>query len=168
MTGIRVPDEDVVALLVPLKPGSSHTSAALHERYAAMMAAAGRPIASQIALSRALLRYGCPRRVVRKAKGRRGHQVRTDVPMFEAPGRQGGQPIDDEITALIRDMGPGLHPLDEIYRRYLCMPHAEAPMSRPALMARLGRRGIAEVRDRKRGQHSPGPLCRYFPMIPGF
>jgi hypothetical protein len=161
VTGVPVTNEDVMAVLLPFKPGSSHQAVKLYERYERLMQEADRPVGTRTMFSRALTRYGCTRRVVRRAHGKRGQQVRVDTPMFRLPG--GGQV--DEIAALVREIGPGLHPLDRIYWQYLRMPHVDPPLSRPRLMAELGRRGHTEIRDVRKDRRGPAPLCRYFPPV---
>lgn len=160
--GTRVTDEDVMAVIGRLPPGSRHRATSLYERYWRAMRAAGRPVATRDMFGRALRRNGCKRSVERRGRGRRGEQVITETPFWETPGGSYLKP-DDDIQALVEKMGPGLHRLDLIYDTYLRLPlKSLPPLSRPALMTKLGHRGYVEMRDKKTGDKKAGPLCRAF------
>jgi hypothetical protein len=165
---VRVSNADVAALLLPLKPGGSYESAWLYDSYVQAMRAAGRPVATRDMLGRALTQNGCRRRVVRRGKGPRGRQVRTDTPVYDLPSvREADAPFDepslasrvgasiaDEITELVRAMGQGIFPSSQIYHRYLGMPRKRAPLTHTALMRRLTLMGYPHQWQGKRA-------CRY-------
>lgn len=94
--------EDVEALRVVLRPGETVLSRLLYPRYVAVMKAAGKAPASQVALGRALARAGWGSKLVRKSKGSRGKQRQTGFRAWTVPGARPFTQQDERMAIALR------------------------------------------------------------------
>jgi hypothetical protein len=157
MNTVGVPvitQEEIAALLADLKPGTMRTSAELWARYVSQMEAADQMIASRNALGRALTEYGAMRRRNRKVVS--GKQVETSY--WVVPGAPPVNESAEHAQTLIRTMGEGIHPTDQIWSTYQAMAAEHGwrwTDDRATLMRRLTALGRPAMIEK-------GRQCRYF------
>jgi hypothetical protein len=134
-----VSDSDVLAVRSEFRPGLVVPFIDLYERYGTVMRRAGLPVASKEALGRALTRHDWERKVVRKARGRRGQQVVTETHCRVIPGA----PVVDEeaerlgtlVLTLLDGEDHSIIPRDTVW---------------PAYLKLVRQHGWDQVEDRKR------------------
>lgn len=157
-TGIPVTDAEVAEVLEDFRPGQVVPSFQIFVSYDRLMKEYGQPLASRVALGRALTAAGCEK--VRKQRREKGKM--TEVNCWRVPIPPGYNVMaEDErqARAVIDRMGPGIHPNASIYQAYLSMASEKAwrgRMSGPDLARVLTRLGLHRINDK-------GQPCRFVP-----
>lgn len=137
----------MTALLALFKPGRTYAAAEIYQRYEQQMQRQGRPPVHPTALGRALSRAGCRRQRIRRATGPRHNRTFSETASWTIVGQIDPADVIDPIGVLLRDLGEGIHPEEDIYARYLCLPLKGDVLSRRALMSRLSKLGYTALTD---------------------
>lgn len=149
-TGIPVTDAEVAEVLENFRPGQVVPSFEIFLAYDALMKEYGQPLASRVALGRALTAAGCKK--VRKQKRVAGKVEETGCWSIPVPSGYNLEAEDErQARAVIERLGPGIHSNATIYRTYALMASEKVWRGRMAeadLARTLTRLGLQRIRDK--------------------
>jgi hypothetical protein len=157
-TGIPVTPSEVAEVLENFRPGSVVPSFEIFLAYDRLMKEYRQPLASRVALGRALTEAGCSKTRTRKRVSGKTEETRC-WRIASPPGFNLVSEDDRQARAVIERVGPGIHSNTTLYRTYTLMASEKVwrgRMSEADLARALTRLGI--VRQSYKGQ-----ACRYIP-----
>jgi hypothetical protein len=149
-TGVPVTEAEVAEVLDNFRPGQVVPSFEIFLAYDRLMKEYRQPLASRVALGRALTAAGCEK--VRKQKRVAGKKEETHCWRIAVPPGYSVDAEDDrQARAVIEHVGPGIHSnssLHEAYARLASEHRWRGRMSQGELMRALNRLGVHRMTDR--------------------
>lgn len=149
-TGVLVTRGEVDEILADFRPGMVVLSTEVFRRYVRLMEGYRQPIASRVALGRALTDAGCQR--TRKQRRVKGKMEETSCWTVPRTGHHDAIPTDrDQAKAALTAVGPGIRPNEEIYQAYLKLSREKgwrAEMSRSVFATILTKMGVHRMHDK--------------------
>lgn len=143
-TGIPVTDAEVAEVLEGFRPGQVVPSSQIFLAYDGLMREYGQPLASRVALGRALTAAGCER--TRKQKRVAGKVEETSCWRIPVPSGYNLVAEDErQARAVIERVGPGIHSNRYLYRAYTSLASEKVwrgRMSEADLARALTRLGV--------------------------
>jgi hypothetical protein len=149
-TGIPVTEAEVAEVLENFRPGQLVPSFQIFLAYDRLMKEYGQPLASRVALGRALTAAGCEK--VRKQKRVAGKKEETHCWRIAIPPGYSVVAEDErQARAVIGHVGPGIHSHPALHRAYVQLAQENrwrGQMTQAELMRALTRLGVHRMMDK--------------------